>query len=257
MKKQNSQKYIILVLSWTYVFWVSAAILSHMNPNWPGIFMLHLLGGIGPLVASLFIVTKSGGWKEYLTRIIKVRGFSPYLWIMILSPNLIAVITSLLIHGNIAISQQFVASGIGYAISLLFFGPIPEELGWRGVLFDDISQQSLSRAQVVTAGVWLLWHMPLFFIVGSYQHGVGFGTTNFFLWCIGLILQSIVMGYLYLLTNRSIASAILFHYFVNLVGELIEKNLQFEILSAAIYAVFVILTIALYRKMTKKPGFKE
>ena len=252
IRKNNALGYILLCLCWTYLFWLTAAIISHNYPNWQGIFILHLLGGIGPLVASIFVVTKTGRWHQYFARIVKVKDFSPYLWILILSPILIAAIISLILYGNILVSQKFMSSGIIYAILLLFFGPIPEELGWRGVLFDELSKHSLIKAQVITTCIWLIWHIPLFFIVGSYQYGVGFATYGFLIWCIGLILQSIIMGCLYLLTKRSIASAILFHYFVNLAGEFIEKNVQFESLSLLFYGILATVTILAYKTMTRQ-----
>ena len=168
-------------------------------------------------------------------------------WLILLSPILIALVVSLIMEGNISLSQEFLGSGVLYGVFLFFFGPLPEELGWRGVLFDLLSRQSSLKAQVITAAVWFTWHLPLFFIVGSYQHGVGFATSGFLLWAVGLILQSIIMGYLYLSTNRSIASAILFHYFVNLSGEAFELNIPAEIMSIGFYVVVLSVTI-LYRQ---------
>ena len=179
LRKNIGYNYIILVLSWTYVFWLTAAIISHNYPNWQGIFILHLLGGIGPLVASIFLVTKTGRLKEYLAKILIIKGFPPYLWILIISPILIATIISIILYGKIIISQNFISSEIIYGIMLLFFGPIPEELGWRGLLFDDLSQHSILKAQTITACIWFIWHIPLFFIVGSYQYEVGFATMGF------------------------------------------------------------------------------
>jgi membrane protease YdiL (CAAX protease family) len=244
-------------LGWTYLFWVPAAIISTQLPDWSGVFLLHLLGGIGPLIASAIVVAKTGKWKQFGARIVNVKGFCPVFWLLILAPLVIAVIASVISNGEIRISEQFAASGLVYAISLLFFGPIPEEVGWRGVLFDEFARQSITKAQVITACIWLIWHLPLFFVVGSYQHGVGFGSVGFIWWCIGLILQSIIMGVLYLLTNRSIASAILFHYFVNLAGEMIEKNDRFEWISLLLYGLFAITLVYVYKTWVNKGKIQQ
>jgi len=239
--------YIIISLGWSYTFWMIAAIISTRNPDWTGIQILHLLGGIGPLLATIYTVTKMKDWQGYLKRCIDFSGYSMIDWLILLSPILIALVVSLIMEGNISLSQEFLGSGVLYGVFLFFFGPLPEELGWRGVLFDLLRKQSIFKAQVITAAVWFTWHLPLFFIVGSYQHGIGFATFGFLLWAVGLILQSIIMGYLYLSTNRSIASAILFHYFVNLSGEAFELNIPVEIMSIGFYVVVLSVTI-LYRQ---------
>ena len=248
-KKDNLgiNSYIIISLGWSYTFWTIAAIISTRNPVWPGIQLLHILGGIGPLLATIYTVTKMKDWKGYLRRCIDFSGYSPSDWLILISPILIPLVVSLIMEGDVSLSKEFLSSGFLYAIFLFFFGPLPEELGWRGVLFDLFSKQSILKAQVITAAVWFTWHLPLFFIVGSYQHGVGFATSGFLLWAVGLILQSIIMGYLYLSTNRSIASAILFHYFVNLAGEAFDLKFPVEIMSIGFYVVVLNVTI-LYRQ---------
>jgi membrane protease YdiL (CAAX protease family) len=240
--------YIIISLGWSYTFWIIAAIISARNPDWIGIQLLHFLGGIGPLVATIFTVTKMKDWKGYLRRCIDFSSYSLLDWLILFSPLLIAFVVSLITKGSISLSQEFLTSGLLYAIFLFFFGPLPEELGWRGVLFDLLSKQSIIKAQAITAAVWFTWHLPLFFIVGSYQNGIGFATSGFLLWAVGLIVQSIIMGYLYISTNRSIASAILFHYFVNLAGEAFESTITAELISICIYVVIVILSAATKNK---------
>ena len=235
--------YIIISLGWSYIFWIIAAIISTRNPDWIGIQLLHFLGGIGPLVATIFNVTKMKDWKGYLRRCIDFSSYSLLDWLILLSPLLIALVVSLITKGSISLSQELLSSGLLYAVFLFFFGPLPEELGWRGVLFDLLSRQSIIKAQVITAVVWFTWHLPLFFIVGSYQNGVGFATSGFLLWAVGLFLQSIIMGFLYLSTNRSIASAVLFHYFVNLAGEALDLNIPAEIISIGVF-VFIAIFFA-------------
>jgi len=239
--------YIIISLVWSYIFWIIAAIISTRNPDWIDIQILHFLGGIGPLLATIFAVTKMKDWKGYLGRCFNFSSYSLLDWLILLSPLLIGLVVNLIAEGRISLSQEFLNKGLLYAIFLFFFGPLPEELGWRGVLFDLLSKKSTLKAQLITVVVWFTWHLPLFFIVGSYQHGVGFATSGFLLWAVGLILQSIIMGFLYISTNRSIASAVLFHYFVNLAGEAFELKIPAEIMSIGFYVVVLSVTI-LYRQ---------
>ena len=113
--------------------------------------------------------------------------------------------------------------GIYYGLFLLFFGPFPEEVGWRGILFNDLNKLSFKRAQLFVMIVWLVWHLPLFFIKGTYQYNLGIISFGFLFFCINIIIQSLMMGYLFIIGNKNILLPILFHYFVNLMGEMFRK----------------------------------
>ena len=54
-----------------------------------------------------------------------------------------------------------------FVLFILIFGPIPEELGWRGYVLDRL-QVKLSAivSSLVLGAFWALWHLPLFFMEG-------------------------------------------------------------------------------------------
>jgi membrane protease YdiL (CAAX protease family) len=238
--KQGVRAYTLIALGWAYAFWIAAILLGIENPDWPGIRILHYLGGISPVLAAIYTVTKMRNWKDYLRRCVRFSGFFPLNWLIVLSPILIVLASNFVATGQITFSQDFLSQGVIYALFLFIFGPLPEELGWRGVLFDLSSRGSLFKAQVLTGLVWFVFHLPLFFIPGTYQQGLGFATSGFWIWAVGLLLQSVIMGYLYLLSNRSIPSAILFHYFVNLVGEAFEMTKVGEIITLTFWGVLAV-----------------
>ncbi len=250
--KNIVRRYILFSLGWSYLFWISAAIISSLYPTWSGIQILHLVGGIGPLTATIYILSQTKNWKAYFSRCINFSDFSLPIWAIVLSPVFISIMGSLIAQGGFTISEAFLNNGILYAVFLLFFGPLPEELGWRGILFDVTSKRSILRAQIITASVWFVWHLPLFFIAGSYQNQVGFGTIGFLLWGLELVIQSVIMGYLYIFSERSIASAILFHYVVNLAGEALVKGINSQILALAFYLVLAFVLGFLNRKEKQK-----
>lgn len=239
-EQQGIRSYILIALGWAYAFWIAAIIVGMNAPAWPGIRILHYLGGVSPLLAAIYTVTKMRNWRDYLHRCVRFSGFFPLNWLIVLSPILIILAASLLVAGKPTFSEAFLSQGLIYALFLFFFGPLPEELGWRGVLFDLSSRRSLLKAQVLTGLVWFAFHLPLFFIPGTYQQGLGFATTGFWIWAVGLLLQSTIMGYLYLLSNRSIPSAVLFHYFVNLAGEAFEMTTAGEIITLTFWGVLAV-----------------
>lgn len=65
-------------------------------------------------------------------------------------------------------------SFLPFAVFTLVFGPLPEEMAWRGYALDGLQiQWKALTASIALGAAWTVWHLPLFFIEGSYQHGLG------------------------------------------------------------------------------------
>ncbi|WP_255196878.1 CPBP family intramembrane glutamic endopeptidase [Halorarius litoreus] len=108
----------------------------------------------------------------------------------------------------------------------LFFATLPpilEELGWRGYALDRLQLKvSALSASLILGVVWALWHLPLFFIEGSFQHdAVGFATTGFWLVMTGIVVLSVAFTWIYNNTERSILGIIVLHGWVNFTAEVI------------------------------------
>jgi membrane protease YdiL (CAAX protease family) len=83
---------------------------------------------------------------------------------------------------------------VRFAMFTLVFGPLPEELAWRGYALDRLQMRwNALMSSLMLEGVWTVWHLPLFFIKGSYQHGLGVGTLGFWLFMMDKVPQSIIM----------------------------------------------------------------
>lgn len=60
-------------------------------------------------------------------------------------------------------------------IQTIFIGGGNEELGWRGVMQPILENKvSFPVATIITGLVWGLWHLPLWFVVGSAQSNMTF-----------------------------------------------------------------------------------
>jgi membrane protease YdiL (CAAX protease family) len=120
---------------------------------------------------------------------------------------------------------------IGYAAFLLPFGPLPEELAWRGYALDRLQARWQPFASSLILGaLWTAWHLPLFAIASSYQHSLGVGSARFWLFMLDKVPLAVLMTWIYNATRRSTLSAVLFHYAVNLTGELFALTTRAEIL---------------------------
>jgi membrane protease YdiL (CAAX protease family) len=176
-----------------------------------------------------------------------------YLVIFLLPPFLAAVAAAVdLLSGGAGFSLEALWAYADRPLSLLpallfllFFGPVPEEVAWRGYALDRLrGGWGPAGSALIIGGVWMVWHLPLFFIPGTYQHGLGVGTYPFWLFNLALIPQSIVMVWLVEQNRRSILAAILLHFVVNATGELSD-------LSATAEGLYVLLwwglAITMYR----------
>ncbi|MGD2205693.1 MAG: CPBP family intramembrane metalloprotease, partial [Anaerolineae bacterium] len=133
-----------------------------------------------------------------------------------------------------------------FAIFILFFGPVPEELGWRGYALDRLQMKwSALGSSLVLGVVWALWHLPLFFVDGTYQNNLGVGTLSFWIFMLEVIPKSILITWIYNNNRRSTLSAVLLHFTDNFIGELFElaeraEFYQFMLWIAAAIVVTVV-----------------
>ncbi len=109
----------------------------------------------------------------------------------------------------------------------LIGGPFGEELGWRGFALDRFQKKwSALVASLVLGIIWAAWHLPLFFIKGTPQQGLGFGTFLFWLWCLQVVCLSVLTTWVYNNTHRSILSAVFMHFMFNSTYGLIQQSGQ-------------------------------
>ena len=95
-------------------------------------------------------------------------------------------------------------------------GPLGEELGWRGFALDRLQNKwNALVASLVLGIIWAAWHLPLFFIKGTPQQGMGFGTFLFWLWSLQVVSLSVFTTWVYNNTQRSILSAVFMHFMFN------------------------------------------
>ncbi|QTA38570.1 CPBP family intramembrane metalloprotease [Thermosipho ferrireducens] len=259
---ENSNPWIFFILtlsiSWFFWMWI---ILSGWNV-WkvPGI-IFGALGLFGPTFAEIFLISKSNNkerWKDYWHRVFSFKqiGKKWFLIIIIIFPLIHAIITlASLITGTHLPSFETAKNLISnpwkilpFAIFVLLFGPIPEELGWRGYALDGLqTKYNALVSSFILGTVWSFWHIPLFFIKGTFQYEqLKFGTLDFWLYILGPIIISILFTWIYNNTNRSTLSAILFHFTINFTGELIpltERGRIYSLILITLLSIVIVITM--------------
>ena len=258
------QRHLITFFTLSFLFsWVVWAYMIFFDiPDNLYIWILFL-GAFGPTFAAIYLVHRhenSASIKDFWIRTVSITRISWkwYFFIFLIYPAILifGFFIYSLFGGTSPGADDFIG-GLNTAGDYLFLifmmmlgGPIAEELGWRGYALDPMRKKSgLIYASLLLGLIWIIWHFPLFFVEGSSQNAKGFGIA-FYSWCIQLIANSFIFTLVYFNTRRSILSAILLHFFANV---LYPPNLEStgEIIFTFV-RVAVIVIIIIYWKKTNE-----
>jgi membrane protease YdiL (CAAX protease family) len=121
-----------------------------------------------------------------------------------------------------------------------------EELGWRGYLQENLGQiMSRSLSTLLVGLIHTIWHLPLFWVVGTNQIKMGFG-PDFPIFVVFVIASAVLSSWCYYGNRRSIIAVALLHTTANLSFDIFAyapgtmKHLIFVLL-AAFAAVLVLV----------------
>ena len=207
---------LAFALSWTP--W-SVPLLFGLSP-WRGLgLLLVCLGGCGPMFGALALTNASDGWRgvrTLLSRLIRFRRAHLWAWVVALAlPAAISVVAALA-TGATAIPVRPALSLWLFVPFLLLFGPIPEEIGWRGYAWPRLSRAWGGVPAALGLGaVWALWHLPLFLLPGFHHQAIEpIG------WTLEIVSHAAVLGVLVLGSRGSLGPAVLFHACTNAAADL-------------------------------------
>jgi membrane protease YdiL (CAAX protease family) len=221
------------------VTWINGFILAAQVRQGAEKNMLHLfLAYMGPLLAALFMMyvfADKPFRADYRRRIYDLRlidkRYLPFTFLL-LPLAMIAAIGISIVLGQPAEQLRFAEAfkifdgEVIFSMVLLVLVPVLEELGWRGYGVDSLANKyNLFITSLIFGALWGLWHLPAFFIEGSYQASL-WGQHPIFAinFIVGVIPLAFIMNYLFYRNRRSIALLALFHVMVNYSSEVFEAN---------------------------------
>jgi membrane protease YdiL (CAAX protease family) len=249
--------FFVATYAWTWLIW-GVAIFLGVNMETAIGFVLLLLGVMGPMVTGIgftYLTRDKEGRRDYWKRVISFKRIPArwYLVIFLFVPvlNILAALLDVLTGGSGATWGEAILNVVSNPLSIipsiLFASLIPfiEELGWRGYVLDRLQEKRSALVSSLILGiVWSLWHLPMFFVQGSYQAGLGVGTLAFWLFIIGVVPLSLPFTWIYNNTGRSTLAVILFH------GELIALTERADTYSIVLWFVAAIGITAIWGAKT-------
>ena len=222
MKSLRAQLILFVVISYGYL-WILFGVGRLFDISFsydirqPG-GILVFLGVPASLIAASLVTLITHGKAALFKLFINSLAwrFSP-IWYLaaLLTPLLVAFMcgtTAVWIKGDELVTHWFSpAMPIGYMAFLLVYIGLGEEIGWRGFALPRFQEYFGSLGGSIATGIfWALWHLPLFLMPGSSQHGHSVLLFIYLLTC-----WTIPMAVFVDKARGSVIPAILFHISLN------------------------------------------
>jgi uncharacterized protein len=203
------------------------------------------LGAFAPTAWGIYLTHRRfgiAGLRELFVRLGRVRV--PVIWLLavILLPPLCSTLMAGLITWSTGRAPKFSPNYLTPQFilwTMALGGPMNEELGWRGFALPRLLRaRSPFVASVGLGLMWALWHLPLFYVAGSAQHGGPLAA-----YIVTVICFSIFMTAAHLGTGGSLFVAVLFHTAANATSLLWQPGTPYHPLCAVVPWLIVVGTI--------------
>ncbi len=262
-------KYIVIAFAFTWFFWLLAILegrgLISSLPV-PATF----LGAFGPMVAAVIVTAQESGragLRSLLSRIVRWRVAPIWYGVALLGPIVLAL-SGMALHVVLGGQSPNLPAMIGalptvLAISVYMFIQvgIGEEIGWRGYALPKLqSGYNALVSSLILGGIWVLWHLPLFFNPDS-----GYSNTPFWAFLIFILPVSILITWIFNSTGGSTLMIMILHAMLNAsIGPLWRatpeystavSNTDVYLLQAAVLWVGAIVVVLVYgaSNLSRKP----
>ena len=251
-------RHILPFLAWTFGItwgaWLLQYILTALKLTSgaePLGLALNFIGGFGPALGT-FISLKISHPKKMLDFIFShAKGW----WIYMLAFCLVRVLTLFIANPVLPPLNAVLMFPLGWTF-VTFAGGGNEELGWRGLLQPALEKKfSFPLATVITALVWVAWHLPLWLIPGTGQSQISLPFYTLF-----CVMGSFCLAVLYKQT-ASVFACMVFHGCINFAQTVIVGAASKGGTSLSFHAANAVMTILLlgwwYWKGNRKGAEKD
>lgn len=190
-----------------------------LGPNNPVFLVMNCAPSLAAAMASL----RFGGWRGLIELVGGlIRPFA--LWWAIVACAFIPAVALALVYVAPLWNPAWpvTTNDVLVKLPLLMFttrqvinniAPFGEELGWRGYALPRLLEgRNATIAALMLGAVWVVWHIPGFFISGL----MAVGPEQLGWWAIGTLALSVVMTFIYVRANRNVTvGGIIPHFVIN------------------------------------------
>jgi uncharacterized protein len=228
--------FLTLLITWITLF--IAAYFSYNESLLPYKNIFILIALFTPFIVAMSMVY--GSKSKELKKDLKERLFNLkliktkyWLFILLIMPVTLLIATSISLLFDQPIKQFLLSPELTLLggetliiLIILVLAPTFEELSWRGYGVDSLKRgRTIFRTTLLFAILWILWHIPLYFINGYYQNEL---LHISYIYAANFIFQNFIaaflMNWLYYKNNRSISAIIVFHVMLNLFSVLLQTE---------------------------------
>lgn len=217
--------FMVLAFGLSWVLWMPVVLLfpDVSAPPWWAL-ALAFVGIFGPSAAAVAAAATHGGRPELrslLAKLLRWRvGWRWYALVLLGPPAFVwigAVIRALL-GGDAGLAEAgWIAGAAVILASFIPFGPLGEELGWRGYALPRLDARLSPLVSSVVLGIiWAAWHLPMFWFPSVGLPARSIGTVG--MWAANVVSFSILLSFVARRTAYSVPIAILLHATLNAGG---------------------------------------
>lgn len=260
--------YLLLAYALAWIIWIPVALTGRDYQSSPLLVFLLLLGTFGPGLAAIILTYREGGRegsREFWQRVFDFRRIRPvWVWVILLFfPGLSLVVLTIYFFYSGSLPgfdmfKQMILQPVGFlTIPILYLVQAAvEELGWRGYMLDRLQAIWKPLVSALIIGIFhALWHLPLFWVVGTVQITLGFD-LDFWIFIGTGLAWSIYATWCYNHNRRSTLAVILLHAAYNLSLALFsEPGAERRILFLIV--IFVASVVATVWALHLKPYSRE
>lgn len=210
--------FFVVAFAWSWVLGFAATQIKPQSMVTGTVLLM--VSGFGPSIAAFAVVgTFSGapGLRRWLAHCLNRHiGWRWFALAFLVPPAvmLIALAIHLLLGGSIPalIAANHIPLVIAnFGLVLLVGGPVGEEFGWRGYAMSALMARTTWQGASLFIGVfWGLWHLPLFFTVGTAQ-----SQMPIMVFMLNILAGSVLFGWLFVRSKGNVLPAIVLHTSLN------------------------------------------
>lgn len=214
-------------LSWLCWFPIIHSLSSNPFESSAGTISLFFVGAYAPTIVGItlaYFYGKGAGLRALLKRAFLPKiGISWLCVSLLVGPVLYAasVFIYSLAGGDVGPINWGLLPWIPvvFVVSVIF-GPLAEELGWRGFALPQLDhRKQVISASLIIGIIWAGWHAPLFWAkTGTAISGLPVEVSSVALFFAAVVGSSCIYTWLFNHTNTSVFAAIMLHLSMNASG---------------------------------------